>query len=71
MGYGLGSLGMGAAYYFMSAYFVLFLTNCVGLNSTIAGTIASVALMVEFVAGMVVGNISDRCTSSMGRIRSP
>ncbi|MCI7148093.1 MAG: MFS transporter [Firmicutes bacterium] len=69
MGYGLGSLGMGAAYYFMSAYFVLFLTNCVGLNSTIAGTIASVALMVEFVAGMVVGNISDRCTSSMGRRR--
>ena len=69
MGYGLGSLGMGAAYYFMSAYFVLFLTNCVGLNSTIAGTIASVALMVEFVAGVVVGNISDRCTSSMGRRR--
>lgn len=68
-GYGLGALGTGAAYYFMSAYFVVFLTNCVGLNSTIATTISSVALMVEFIAGMIVGNLSDGCTSKLGRRR--
>lgn len=68
-GYGLGSLGTGAVYYFMSAYFVVFLTNCVGLNSTIATTISSVALMVEFIAGMIVGNLSDGCTSKLGRRR--
>lgn len=68
-GYGFGSLGMGAAYYFMSAYFVVFLTNCVGLNSAIATTISAVALLVEVAAGMVVGNISDRCGAEMGRRR--
>lgn len=32
--YGLGYLGQGASYNFMSAYFVVFLTNCVGINSS-------------------------------------
>ncbi len=69
LGYGLGALGQGAAYYFMSSYFVLFLTNCVGIGAAVAGTVSSVALLVEVIAGMTVGNLSDRCTSKMGRRR--
>ncbi len=69
-GYGLGSLGQGAVYYFMSAYFVVFLTNSVGLSAAVAGTISSVALMIEVVAGMIVGNISDRCTFKLGKRRT-
>ncbi len=68
-GYGLGSLGQGAAYYFISSYFVVFLTNCVGMGAAAAGTISSVALLVEVMAGVTVGNLSDRCTSGMGRRR--
>ena len=68
-GYGLGALGQGASYYFMSSYFVLFLTNCVGLGAATAGTISSIALLVEVIAGMTVGNLSDKCTSKMGRRR--
>lgn len=56
LGYGLGSLGLGATYYFMSAYFVVFLTNCVGLNPTAATSISALALMVEVVYGMTVGS---------------
>ena len=69
LGYGLGALGQGAAYYFMSSYFVLFLTNCVGIGAAVAGTVSSVALLVEVIAGMTVGNLSDRCSSKMGRRR--
>ena len=68
-GYGLGALGQGASYYFISSYFVVFLTNCVGFSSSTAGTISSLAMVVEVIAGMVVGNFSDRCTSKMGRRR--
>ena len=57
--YGLGFLGQGTAYNFMSAYFVVFLTNCVGLNSSLAGTISSLALLVEVIGGMIFGNLSD------------
>ena len=69
LGYGLGALGQGAAYYFMSSYFVLFLTNCVGIGAAVAGTVSSAALLVEVIAGMAVGNLSDRCSSKMGRRR--
>ena len=37
-GYGFGALGQGASYYFISSYFVVFLTNCVGFSSSTAGT---------------------------------
>lgn len=53
----------------MAAYFVVFLTNCVGLSSSMAGTITSIALLVEVVTGMIVGNLSDNCTSPMGKRR--
>lgn len=53
----------------MAAYFVVFLTNCVGLNSAMAGSITSIALLAEVVTGMIVGNLSDNCTSPMGKRR--
>ncbi len=53
----------------MSAYFVVFLTNCVGLNSGLAGTISSLALLVEVIGGMVFGHLSDNCQSKMGKRR--
>lgn len=68
-GYGIGHIGQGTVYNFMSTYFVLFLTNCVGVSSSLAGTISSLALLVEVMMGMIVGNLSDRCTSRMGRRR--
>lgn len=68
-GYGFGAIGFGSVYYFMATYHVVFLTNCVGFNATIASTISSVALIIEAVAGMVVGNVSDRCNSKFGRRR--
>lgn len=68
-GYCLGYVAQGGTYNFMSAYFVLFLTNCVGMESSIAGTIASIALFAEVIAGIIVGNISDNCKLRMGRRR--
>lgn len=67
--YALGTMGQGASYNFMSAYFVLFLTNCVGISSSLAGTISSLTLVIEVFAGMIWGNLSDNCTSKMGRHR--
>ena len=69
IGYGIGYIGMGTSYNFMSAYFVMYMTNCVGLSGSLAGTITSAALMVEVFMGMIVGNLSDNCTSRMGRRR--
>lgn len=69
VGYGIGYIGQGSSYNFMGAYFVVFLTNSVGLNAGVAGTISSIAMLVEVIAGMIVGNLSDNCTSPMGKRR--
>ncbi|MBR6473467.1 MAG: MFS transporter [Firmicutes bacterium] len=67
--YGVGFIGQGASYGFMSTYFVLFLTNSVMLSSSAAAAISSAALLLEVFMGMLVGNLSDSCTSKMGRRR--
>ena len=67
--YGTGYLGQGLTYGFMSTYLVLFLTNCVMMSSSVAATISSAALILEVFMGMLVGNLSDSCTSKMGKRR--
>ncbi len=67
--YGIGYLGQGASYGFMSTYFVVFLTDSVMLSSSQAAAISSLALLFEVFMGMLVGNLSDSCTSRMGRRR--
>ena len=62
--YSLGYMGQGAAYNFMSTYFIVFMTDCVGMSSTLSGSIMSIALLMEVIAGMTVGNLSDNCRSS-------
>lgn len=67
--YGAGYIGQSVTYNLMSVYFVVFMTNCVGFSTTWASFIMSTALLVEMAAGMVIGNLSDNCTSSMGKRR--
>ena len=67
--YGIGFIGQGSSYIFMSTYFVLFLTNSVNLSPSVAAAISSAALLLEVIAGMLIGNASDNCTSKMGRRR--
>ncbi len=67
--YSLGYMGQGAAYNFMSTYFIVFMTDCAGMNSALSASIMSIALLTEVVSGMAIGNISDNCTSAMGKRR--
>ncbi len=69
IGYGVGYVGQGSTYNFMGSYFVIFLTNSVGIGSAMAGTITSIALLAEVLTGMIVGNLSDHCKSPMGKRR--
>ena len=68
-GYGIAMAGQGASYKFMGSYFIMFLTNCVMLDPAKASTIASIALYVEAIMGMIIGNVSDSFVSKMGRRR--
>lgn len=67
IGYGIGYIGQAASYNFMAVYLVVFLTGCVGINAAQAASISSLALLLEVAIGMIVGNLSDRCTLKLGR----
>ena len=67
--YSLGYMGQGAAYNFMSTYFIVFMTDCLGLSSSLSASIMSIALLIEVISGMAVGNISDNCSSKIGKRR--
>lgn len=69
VGYGIGYIAQGSTYNFMGAYFVIFLTNSVGLDSAMAAAITSIALLAEVISGMIVGNLSDNCKLTIGRRR--
>ncbi len=68
-GYGIGYIGQGASYGFISVYFVMYLTNCAGISPFYASLIMSLSLVIEVAAGMLWGNLSDRCSLKMGRRR--
>lgn len=69
LGYGVGFIGQASIYNCVTTYFVVYMTNCVGIKSSLAGTIMAVALFIEVIAGMAVGNYSDQCTSKLGKRR--
>lgn len=69
LGYSLGFIGDTCTYNFMSAYFMLFMTDCVGMKPSLATAIVSIALFVEVIAGICVGELSDNCRLKIGRRR--
>ena len=69
VGYSIGYIGQGAVYNFISTYFILFMTDCIGMSSALSGLIMSLALLAEVFAGMIIGNISDGFQSLLGKRR--
>lgn len=69
VGYSIGYIGQGAVYNFISTYFILFMTDCIGMSSALSGLIMSLALLAEVFAGMIIGNISDGFQSPLGKRR--
>ncbi len=69
VGYGLGYIGQGATYGFVTTYFIMFMTNCVGMYAAYASMIMSLSLIVEVFAGMILGHMSDHSRSKMGKRR--
>lgn len=68
-GYALGSFGDSVPYNLFSLYFLFYLTDVVGMQPAIAGTISSVAVLWNAIANPIVGQLSDNSTSRYGRRR--
>ena len=69
LNYSFGSASEACGYSIINAYFMLYLTTVLKIDSGIAGTIVALTLISEAVSAIIIGGASDRSTSPKGRRR--
>lgn len=67
--YGSGDLACNLGYALVSSFVLLYLTNTVGLNSAIIGTLMMVSKFLDGVSDVFFGTIIDRTKSKLGKAR--
>lgn len=67
--YGLGDWGTSAATTARNAFWFVFLTNVVGINASLAGTVVLVGKIWDSINDPLVGMVSDRLQTRWGRRR--
>ena len=65
--YGVAGIGDSALYSLMGTFALFFFTTVAGINPAVAGTIVALGAVWDVVSGSVVGYISDRTKTKMGR----
>ena len=67
--YGSGDLAANCAYGLIGSFLMLYLTNIVGMNSGIVGTLMLVARLFDGVSDVLFGTLVDRTHTKMGKAR--
>ena len=69
LGYGSGDLAGNVVYAFLSSFVMLYLTNTVGLNPGIIGTLIMVSKLFDGVSDIFFGTMIDKTKSKLGKAR--
>ncbi len=69
IGYGTGDVAGNVVYALLSSFILIYLTDTVGLNSGIVGTLMAVSKIFDGVTDVFFGNMIDRTRSKMGKAR--
>ena len=67
--YGTGDVAGNCGYAMISSFMMLYLTNAVGLNSAIIGTLMMVSKLLDGVSDIFFGGLMDKTKSKMGQAR--
>jgi glycoside/pentoside/hexuronide:cation symporter, GPH family len=67
LAFGVGGMAETIALYSISQYLLLFYSQVLGLNPALAGTAMSISFLLDAVVDPVVGSLSDRTRSKLGR----
>lgn len=68
-GYGTGDFAANMVYGLISNFVMLYLTNTVGMNAAVIGTLILVSKLLDGVTDIFFGNLIDRTRSKMGKAR--
>ncbi len=69
VGYGSGDIAGNVVYAFLSSFVMIYLTNTIGLNSGIIGTLIAVSKLFDGITDIFFGTMIDRTKSKMGKAR--
>ena len=69
VGYGSGDFAGNVVYAFLSSFVMLYLTNTVGLNPGIIGTLIMVSKLFDGVSDIFFGTMIDKTKSKLGKAR--
>lgn len=69
VGYGTGDIAGNVVYVFLSSFVMIYLTNTVGLNAGIVGTLIAVSKLFDGVTDVFFGSMIDKTKSKMGKAR--
>lgn len=67
--YGSGDMAANCGYALISSFMMLYLTNAVGLNSAVIGTLMMVSKLLDGVSDIFFGGLMDKTKSKMGQAR--
>ncbi len=69
IGYGSGDVAGNMVYALLSSFVMIYLTDTVGLNAGVVGTLMAVSKIFDGVTDVFFGNMIDRTHSKMGKAR--
>ncbi|MDD7177585.1 MAG: MFS transporter [Lachnospiraceae bacterium] len=69
VGYGTGDIAGNVVYALLSSFVMIYLTNTVGLNAGIVGTLIAVSKLFDGVTDVFFGSMIDKTKSKMGKAR--
>lgn len=69
LGYGIGDVAANCSYGLVTSFVLIYLTNTVGLNAGIVGTLIMVSKLLDGVSDIIFGMIIDRTKTKMGKAR--
>ena len=69
IGYGSGDIAGNVVYALLSAFVMIFLTDTVGMNAGIVGTLIAVSKLFDGISDIFFGSMIDKTRSRMGKAR--
>lgn len=69
VGYGSGDIAGNVVYAFLTSFVMSYLTNTVGLNAGIVGTLIAISKLFDGITDILFGSMIDKTRTKMGRAR--
>ena len=69
VGYGSGDVAGNVVYAFLTSFVMMYLTNTIGLNAGIVGTLIAASKLLDGVTDVFFGSMIDKTKSKMGKAR--